>query len=304
MAKQRKELAFVFPGQGSQAIGMLKEMAASSHLVQQTFEEASAVLGFDLWDLCQNGPIEKLNLTEHTQPALLAAGVAAWRVFQKQNDEIPKLCAGHSLGEYTALVCTNAIQFNDAIKLVQYRGQCMQQASPEGVGAMAAILGLDDAKIQEACELVAAKNKGIVAPANFNSIGQTVIAGEKQLVLDAMEECKNRGAKRALLLPVSVPSHCKLMQPAADKMAAMLASTKIQSPMIPVVHNVDVVMHSHPDDIREALVEQIVKPVQWVKTIQFLGEDGIKEIIECGPGKVLTGLIKRIDGTINVHCFE
>jgi [acyl-carrier-protein] S-malonyltransferase len=286
-------LAMVFPGQGSQSVGMLAELAAAYPGVGATFAEASEALGYDLWQLVRNGPEDVLNQTDRTQPAMLAAGVAVWRVWQQHGGMQPALMAGHSLGEYTALVCAAAIDFTDAIALVAERGRCMQSAVPAGVGAMAAILGLDDDAVAAACAESAADE--VVSPVNFNSPGQVVIAGHAGAVARALVAAKAAGAKRAITLPVSVPSHCALMEPAAREFGARLAETAIQKPMIPVIQNVDAAAHDQPDDIRDNLARQLYNPVQWVRTIQAMRAQGVERIIEAGPGKVLAGLCKRID---------
>lgn len=285
--------AFVFPGQGSQAVGMLDELAAEYPLVEQTFAEASDVLGYDLWQLVQNGPSEQLNETHRTQPALLAASVAIYRVLEAQGVPAPEWMAGHSLGEYSALVCSGAMEFADAIRLVAKRGELMQEAVPAGVGAMAAIIGLDDARVEEAC--AAAAGDQVVSAVNFNSPGQVVIAGHAEAVERAGEACKEAGAKRALPLPVSVPSHCALMQPAAEKLAVELGKITLRTPNVPVVNNVDVTVEREADAIRDALVRQLYSPVRWTETVQYLAQQGVTELYEIGPGKVLSGLTKRID---------
>ncbi|MBU3022719.1 ACP S-malonyltransferase [Aestuariibacter sp. A3R04] len=289
--------ACVFPGQGSQAVGMLKELADSHAIVEQTFAEASDVLGYNLWELVQTDEQGKLNETHITQPALLTASVAIWRVLQAQGLSVDYV-AGHSLGEYSALVCAGAIEFKDAVKLVESRGEFMQQAVPAGAGAMYAIIGLDDNKIAEICEQTAIATGDVVAPVNFNSPGQVVIAGEKNAAEKAATDCKDAGAKRALPLSVSVPSHCELMRPAADQLDDALASIIITSPKIPVVNNVDVNVEEEPSAIKDALVRQLYCPVQWTKTIEFLSTSGVDKVIEVGPGKVLTGLNKRIDKSL------
>jgi [acyl-carrier-protein] S-malonyltransferase len=289
---QAHNLAFVFPGQGSQAIGMLSKLADNHPIVKQTFAEASEVLGLDLWNLVSNGPEADLNQTQNTQPAMLAAGVATWRVWSQSSPIRPAWMAGHSLGEYTALVCANAIGFTDGIKLVAERGRLMQEAVPAGVGAMAAILGLDDDIIIQACSDVA--DGQIVTAANFNSPGQVVIAGETAAVERAMAALKDLGAKRALKLPVSVPSHCGLMADAAEKLFSVLESLSINSPDTSIVHNADVLPHSTPAEIRQALKAQLFMPVRWVENIQYLHQQGVSSFVECGPGKVLMGLNKRI----------
>ncbi len=283
----------VFPGQGSQAVGMLSELAGEFPVVQETFGEASDVLGYDLWQRSSEGPAELLNQTTCTQPALLAAGVATWRCWSQQTDQLPAIMAGHSLGEYSALVCAGAIGYADAIGLVEKRGMHMQNAVPEGDGAMAAILGLDDSQVKTVCE--DASEGEIVSAVNFNSPGQVVIAGSTAAVTRAMQLAKAAGAKRALPLPVSVPSHCALMRPAAQAFAADLAKVTIVAPAIPVLHNVDVEPHDQPDAIREALAGQLYKPVRWVEIIRTMRAAGITSVLEMGPGRVLAGLNKRID---------
>jgi len=291
-------IAFVFPGQGSQSIGMLGDIAEHEPVVTETFAEASAVLGYDLWDLVQNGPEEKLNQTEITQPALLTSGVAIWRLWKSYNGEVPGVLAGHSLGEYTALVCSEAIEFNDAVALVRDRGKYMQQAVPQGTGAMAAILGLEGMRVTEICEQ--AIDIGTVSAANFNSNEQTVIAGEIDAVNYTMDLAKQAGAKRAILLPVSVPSHCALMTPAAENLAQRLLSLTINNAKIPVIQNVDALAHSDANEIMPLLIKQLHQPVYWVDTVNKICEHGCTRIIESGPGKVLTGLIKRINRDIDV----
>lgn len=286
------KFAIVFPGQGSQAVGMLAELGDQYEVVKQTFAEASDALGYDLWSLVQNGPAEDLNETFRTQPALLASSVAIWRVWQEQGLEQPELLAGHSLGEYSALVCAGVIDFKEAIRLVQLRGQLMQQAVPAGVGAMYAIIGLADDAVAKACEDAA--QGAVVSPVNFNSPGQVVIAGEKEAVERAGALCKEAGAKRALPLPVSVPSHCALMKPAADKLAEALNAIEFHEPTLPVINNVDVVAETSPERIKDALVRQLYSPVRWTEGVQAMHEQGVEKLIEMGPGKVLTGLTKRI----------
>jgi len=295
-------LAMVFPGQGSQSVGMLAELAAAYPLVSETFEGASDVLGYDLWSLVQNGPEDELNRTDRTQPAMLAAGVAVWRVWQARGGSTPAIMAGHSLGEYTALVCAAALDFSDAIALVAERGRCMQQAVPSGVGAMAAILGLDDEAVAAVC--AGAADSEIVSPVNFNSPGQVVIAGHATAVERAVAAAKIAGAKRAVTLPVSVPSHCALMEPAAGQFAARLAGSVIRSPAIPVVQNVDAQPHADAESIRENLARQLYSPVQWVRTVQTLRAHGVTRIIEAGPGKVLAGLNRRIDRDISSEAVQ
>ena len=289
-------LAIVFPGQGSQSPGMLSELAESESSIKETFTQASDVLGYDLWQLAQDGPEEELNRTDKTQPAMLAAGVAVWRAWQHAGGAAPGVMAGHSLGEYTALVCAGAMKFTDAVSLVEERGRCMQSAVPAGVGAMAAILGLDDATVTDVCERAAEGE--VVSPVNFNSPGQVVIAGNADAVQRAMGLAKEAGAKRALPLAVSVPSHCSLMQPAAEQFSERLAQTDIITPSIAVMQNVDAQLHDQPDVIRGNLEKQLYCPVQWVASVQNLGARGVTRIVEAGPGKVLAGLCKRIDKSI------
>lgn len=291
------KFAIVFPGQGSQAVGMLAELGEQYDVVKQTFAEASDALGYDLWALVQNGPAEDLNQTFRTQPALLASSVAIWRVWQELGLEQPEVLAGHSLGEYSALVCAGVIDFKAVIKLVELRGQLMQEAVPAGTGAMYAIIGLDDAAIAKACEEAAQGD--VVSPVNFNSPGQVVIAGQKDAVERAGALCKEAGAKRALPLPVSVPSHCALMKPAAEKLAVALEALTFNTPQIPVINNVDVVAETDPAKIKDALVRQLHSPVRWTEGVEKMAEQGIEKLIEVGPGKVLTGLTKRIVKTLD-----
>ncbi|OGI38004.1 MAG: [acyl-carrier-protein] S-malonyltransferase [Candidatus Muproteobacteria bacterium RBG_16_62_13] len=285
-------LAFVFPGQGSQSVGMLNALAAEQPLVKQTFAEASAALGYDLWSIVEQGPADKLNQTVVTQPAMLAAGVAVYRVWEKLGGATPSVMAGHSLGEYTALTCAGAIAFTDAIKLVADRGRFMQEAVPAGEGAMAAILGLDDDAVIALCREAAGGE--VLAAVNFNSPGQVVIAGTAKAIERAVALAREKGAKRSLPLPVSVPSHCALMRPAAERLRQRLAEIRINAPAIPVIHNFHVQGETTADGIREALVRQVECPVRWVDTVKKLEADGATRIIECGPGKVLGGLVKRI----------
>jgi [acyl-carrier-protein] S-malonyltransferase len=286
-------LAMVFPGQGSQSVGMLSALAGDFPLVSNVFQEAGEVLGYDLWNLVTEGPEEDLNRTDRTQPAMLAAGVAVWRLWRARGGVCPAMLAGHSLGEYTALVCAGALEFVDAVALVAERGRCMQDAVPAGTGAMAAILGLDDAQVVAVC-MQAAQGE-MAAAVNFNSPGQVVIAGDAAAVQRAIDLAKAGGAKRAVPLPVSVPSHCELMKPAAERFAGRLRDTEIRSPSIPVIQNVDVTAHDAPDAIRAALERQLYSPVQWVRTVEKMHGAGIRRIIEAGPGKVLAGLCKRIN---------
>jgi [acyl-carrier-protein] S-malonyltransferase len=292
MNKQQYNLAFVFPGQGSQAIGMMADLAASFPVVQETFNQASEVLGMDLWDLVSKGPIEVLNQTQNTQPAMLAAGVATWEVWCSKTEVKPAWLAGHSLGEYSALVCSGALAFTDAVKLVAERGRLMQEAVPEGIGAMAAILGLEDHQVVKVC----ADNAGeeVLAAVNFNAPGQVVIAGNAAAVERAMIAAKEAGAKRAVKLPVSVPSHCDLMRGAAEKLDEYLQKIDLEIPAMTLIHNVDVAAHTAPEVIRHVLKEQLYKPVRWVDSIKFMQDQGVTQFVECGPGKVLLGLNKRI----------
>jgi [acyl-carrier-protein] S-malonyltransferase len=290
-------LAFVFPGQGSQQLGMLSELAAAHPVIEQTFAEASEALGFDLWKMTQEGPEEALNSTENTQPALLTAGVALWRLWLEQGGAVPSVMAGHSLGEYTALVCADAMSLADGVRLVKLRGEYMQQAVPAGTGAMAAILGLDDDAIATACE--AAAQGDVVSPVNYNCPGQVVIAGEKAAVERGIEACKAAGAKRAVPLPVSVPSHCALMKPAAEQLAQALAGVELQLPRIPVVQNVAASVAADLYSLRSNLVAQLYSPVLWTASVQKMAAEGVETLVECGPGKVLTGLNKKIDRALN-----
>lgn len=286
------QFAIVFPGQGSQTVGMLAELAAEYPVVQDTFAQASEVLGYDLWQLTAQGPVEELNKTWQTQPALLTASVAIWRVWQQQGGKQPALMAGHSLGEYSALVCAGALDFQEAVRLVELRGKLMQEAVSEGTGAMYAIIGLDNDAIAAACE--ASAQGQVVSPVNFNSPGQVVIAGNKEAVERAGAACKAAGAKRALPLPVSVPSHCALMKPAAEKLAEALKTITVTTPAIPVVNNVDACSETDPDAIRAALVKQLYSPVRWTECVSYVAAQGVDTLLEVGPGKVLTGLTKRI----------
>ncbi|MBD2810359.1 ACP S-malonyltransferase [Xenorhabdus sp. Vera] len=291
------DFAMVFPGQGSQSLGMLADLATEFPLVEQTFAEASTVLGYDLWTLVQQGPLEELNKTWKTQPALLAASVAIWRVWQEKGGKAPSMMAGHSLGEYSALVCAGVIEYQEAIKLVELRGKLMQDAVPEGQGAMYAIIGLDNESIAKACEESAQGQ--VVSPVNFNSPGQVVIAGEKDAVERAGAACKAAGAKRALPLAVSVPSHCALMKSAAEQLAAALQEVAFNQPQFPVINNADVKVEISADAIRDALVRQLYNPVRWAESVEFIAGQGIEQLLEIGPGKVLTGLTKRIVDTLS-----
>ncbi len=291
------KFAIVFPGQGSQTVGMLADLAEQFDVVKQTFAEASDALGYDLWALVQDGPVEDLNQTQRTQPALLTASVAIWRVWQQQGGEQPVVLAGHSLGEYSALVCAGVIDFQSAVKLVELRGKLMQEAVPAGIGAMSAIIGLDNDAIATACAQAAEDQ--VCSPVNFNSPGQVVIAGNKEAVDRANVLCKEAGAKRALPLPVSVPSHCALMKPAADKLAIALEGLAFNAPTIPVINNADVATETDPVAIKLALVKQLYNPVRWTESVERMAAEGVEELLEMGPGKVLTGLTKRIDRALS-----
>ncbi|MFQ5995927.1 MAG: ACP S-malonyltransferase [Acidiferrobacterales bacterium] len=285
-------LAFVFPGQGAQSVGMLRDLAAEYSEVHDTFAEASQALGFDLWALVREGPAEKLNETTNTQPAMLAAGVAVWRVWRTNGGPPPAYMAGHSLGEYTALVCADALDFPEAVGLVADRGRFMQEAVPKGEGGMAALIGLDDAAVRALCDS-AAQGK-VLAPVNYNSPEQIVIAGAITAVERAVAEAEERGAKRARMLPVSGPFHCALMYPAAERMAERLRTAVVRTPNTPVLHNAHLRPEREPDAIREALIKQIESPVRWVDTIQNMIASGVDALLECGPGRVLTNLNRRI----------
>ena len=288
-----KKFAMVFPGQGSQTVGMLAELAGDYPIVQETFKQASEVLGYDLWQLVQEGPAEELNKTWQTQPALLTASVAVYRVWQQKYPALkPEVMAGHSLGEYSALVCAGVLDFQDAVKLVELRGKLMQQAVPEGTGAMYAIIGLDNDTIINACKQ--AEQGEVVSAVNFNSPGQVVIAGAKAAVERAAALCKEAGAKRALPLAVSVPSHCALMKPAADQLSVSLESITLKEASVSVLNNVDVKNEMEADAIRNALVRQLYSPVRWTETVEKMAQNGVEVLVEVGPGKVLNGLTKRI----------
>ena len=294
-----KKFAMVFPGQGSQTVGMLAELAGDYPIVQETFKQASETLGYDLWQLVQEGPAEELNKTWQTQPALLTASVAVYRVWQQKYPELkPEVMAGHSLGEYSALVCAGVLDFQDAVKLVELRGKLMQQAVPEGTGAMYAIIGLDNEAIINACKQ--AEQGEVVSAVNFNSPGQVVIAGAKAAVERAAALCKEAGAKRALPLAVSVPSHCALMKPAADQLSVSLESITLKAPTVSVLNNVDVKAESDADTIRNALVRQLYSPVRWTETVEKMSHSGVEVLVEIGPGKVLNGLTKRIVDSLQV----
>lgn len=284
-------LAFVFPGQGSQSLGMLAELGAQYPSIIDTFKEASDALGYDLWALTQQGPEEQLNQTDKTQPAILTASIALWRLWLAEGGERPAYVAGHSLGEYSALVAAGSLTLADAVKLVERRGQLMQEAVPAGQGGMAAILGLDDAVVIAAC--AEAAQGDVVSAVNFNSPGQVVIAGQAAAVERAMELCKAKGAKRALPLPVSVPSHCELMRPAAERFAEAVNAIDWQAPQIPLVQNVSAAIAGDLDTLKSDLLQQLYKPVRWVESVQCLAANGATQLVECGPGKVLAGLNKR-----------
>lgn len=303
MFNSTSKLAVVFPGQGSQSVGMLADLATSYTIISKTFTVASEVLGYDLWQLVQSGPEEKLNQTEFTQPALLTAEYALWLVWREQIQQTsattlqsPRFLAGHSLGEYSALVCADALVFTDAVVLVRDRGRFMQSAYPPGQGGMVAVVGLEDAVLAEICKLIIGElnDPHCLVPANYNSIGQTVLAGKITAAKLAVEKAKAAGAKLAILLPVSVPSHCELMAPAAKNLSERLSQVVIYAPKIPVIHNYSVKCYTTADEIRLALINQLTGPVRWVETIKYLLQQGIEEVMECGPGKVLTGLNKRI----------
>ena len=297
-----QSLAFVFPGQGSQAVGMLAAQAEEHAVVKQTFAEASDVLGYDLWQLCQQGPEADLNRTDRTQPAILTASVALWRLWCARTSVRPAFVAGHSLGEYSALVAASVISFADAVRLVERRGQLMQQSVPEGQGGMAAILGLDDQQIIDICAQVAEGE--VVSAVNFNAPGQVVIAGQAAAVQRAVDACKSAGAKRAMPLPVSVPSHCALMRPAADELARDLAVLQWQQPSMTLVQNVSAAPAENLDSLRQQLVEQLYSPVRWVESVAWIAGQGVTDLIECGPGKVLSGLNKRCAKGVGTHNID
>lgn len=293
--------AIVFPGQGSQSVGMLGQLAEAFPIVRQTFEEASTEFHQDMWQLVSAGPPEALNRTENTQPAMLAAGVAVWRVWEQLTGVHPVVMAGHSLGEYTALVCAGALDFPAALKLVRVRAQLMQDAVPEGTGSMAAILGLDDAQVHQAC-VQSSDATDRAAVANFNAPGQVVIAGHRIAVERAVQCAKKLGAKRAIVLEVSVPSHCELMRPAARAFQEALTASTVRTPRFPVINNVDVTANQDPARIKDALVRQLYSPVRWVETVRAMRGYGAMRVVESGPGKVLVGLIKRIDQDMKSWC--
>jgi [acyl-carrier-protein] S-malonyltransferase len=286
------KLGFVFPGQGSHSVGMMNALAAEFPVVRQTFSEASQALGYDLWQVVEQGPEEKLNQTEVTQPAMLTADIATWRAWLESKGPLPQVMAGHSLGEYSALVCAEALDFSAAVKLVADRARFMQEAVPIGQGGIAAILGLDDDAVRKLCEQAAQGE--ILDAVNFNSPNQVVIAGAAAAVARAVEQSKAAGAKRAVVLPMSVPAHSRLMHPAAQRMAERIKTVNVRAPRVPVIHNVHLRAESDPEEIRNALVRQIESPVRWVELIQIMAADGVDRMVECGPGKVLAGLNKRI----------
>ncbi|PXF33216.1 malonyl CoA-ACP transacylase [Pokkaliibacter plantistimulans] len=296
------KLAFVFPGQGSQHLGMLGELAEAHNVIGETFAEASDVIGVNLWSLAQQGPDEELNKTENTQPLLLTASVALWKLWQQLGGRTPGYMAGHSLGEYTALVCSGAMSLVDGVRLVRTRGELMQEAVSAGQGAMAAILGLDDSVVEACCDKAAEGQ--IVSAVNYNSPGQLVIAGEAAAVERAMVLCKEAGAKRALPLSVSVPSHCMLMKPAADRLAAIVADVELVVPAIAVVQNVDAQVSDSLEGIRERLLKQLYSPVLWTRSVEFMVAQGVETMLECGPGKVLSGLNKRIARALDVAAIN
>jgi len=299
-----KSIAFVFPGQGSQQVGMLGAAYQAFLAVRDTFEEASQALGYDVWGMVANGPQEALNRTEITQPVLLTASVALWRAWKQQTGVTPSIMAGHSLGEFSALVCASALEFTDAVKLVRQRGQFMQQAVPFGEGAMAAIIGVDDAVIIRICQEVSEKHEGVVEAVNFNSPGQVVIAGHAGAVELAINTLKEAGAKRAMPLPVSAPFHTQLMRPAGERLAEAITDVRISSPCIRVVHNVHAKSEANPEIIRKLLIEQIHSPVKWTACVQAIIDSGAHHIVECGPGKVLSGLVRRIDKSLHCYAIE
>lgn len=294
--------AVVFPGQGSQSIGMLASLNEVFPDIKQTVTEITKNLDYDLWELMQHGPLERLNTTACTQPALLAAGFATWRLWMSRGGPRPAYMAGHSLGEYTALVCAEALNPADAIKLVEFRGMAMQAAVPTGTGAMAAVLGLDDQTVMDACREAAGKE--VISPANYNAPGQVVIAGQKAAVERAGQLCKQKGAKRIIPLAVSVPSHCALMQPAAEQLDVRMAGIGFRQPLIPVIHNMDVTAHADAESIRRVLTAQLYSPVRWVETVRFLASQGVTSLVELGPGGVLTGLCRRIDKTLKAYAVD
>ena len=297
-------VGFIFPGQGSQRVGMLSEAGAQLPAVEQTFVEAADALGYDLWALIQEGDSDALNMTEITQPALLASSVALWRSWRAAGGAIPSFFAGHSLGEFSALVCSGAIAFADGLRLVRARGKAMQEAVPAGEGAMAAVIGLDDAKVDALCKATADDLQAVVAAVNYNSPGQIVIAGDTAAVTEAGQRCKDAGAKRAMALPVSAPFHTTLMRPAADTLSIELEQISVSAPDIPVIHNVHAQTETSPATIRALLVKQTYSPVRWTQCIKAMSEKGVSVFVECGPGKVLTGLLRRIDKAAESFAIE
>ena len=297
-------LAFTFPGQGSQSVGMLEDLANHCVEVRQTFDEASGVLGYDLWQLTCEGPKQRLDSTEYTQPAMLAAGVAVWRAWRGRGGRIPDVVAGHSLGEYCALVCAESLGFEAAVRVVERRAHCMQAAVPSGEGAIAAVLGLPDAILIEICAAEVVSTGRHVSAVNFNAPGQVVIAGHADAVARVLEVARNGGAKRAIPLPMSVPVHCALMAPAAERFGETLGETQFESPTVPIVHNVDLEMHTDPQRICEVLIEQLTHPVRWVETVRKLQSLGVDTVAEPGPGRVLTGLHRRIDRGLAVYAIH
>lgn len=295
-------ISMIFPGQGSQAVGMMSALSEQHSLVQELFVEASEVLSVDLWEMSQNGPIETLSATENTQPALLTAGVAAWRVWESLGGAQPQMMAGHSLGEYTALVCAGALSFADGVSLVRDRGRYMQAAVPEGLGGMAAIIGLEDDKVREVCAQTA--NDDVLQAVNFNAPGQVVIAGSAAAIERATVTMKDAGAKRALPLPVSIPAHSSLMTPASARLEERIANIEISMPKVPVLHNCNVEIASDVQQIRDNLVAQLDSPVRWVESVQAMHDKGIRRYIESGPGKVLSGMVKRIVKDVDVACID
>lgn len=293
-------LGFVFPGQGAQTVGMLAEFAQSEPSIRERFEEASQVIGAPLSQYVFEGPEEQLNLTEFTQPAVLTASIALWEIWQARGGPTPEILAGHSLGEYSALICAGALTFSEGVRLVNLRGQYMQQAVPAGEGAIAAILGLDDAQVEQCC----ADATGLVTPANYNAPGQVAIAGEYAAVESAIEHCKAAGAKRAVMLNLSVPVHCALMQPAAQQLQEAIAACNLKMPQIPIVHNLDAAIASSLEDLQDKLLGQLAGPVQWTRCVQAMAAAGTTRLVECGPGKVLAGLVKRIDRGVPVTASD
>ncbi len=294
-----KKIGIIFPGQGSQTVGMLSDIASDYPIIQEVYHEASEALGYDLWRLVSEGPAEELDKTTHTQPALLASSYAIWKILFKKSKHKPALLAGHSLGEYSALVCAQAFSFADAIQVVAARGRFMQEAAPTGLGGLAAIVGLDENTVRTICEQ-AGEGAEIIAPANFNSQGQIVIAGHRAALERALALARQAGAKLAKLLPVSVPAHCALMKPAAERLAQLLETIDIQKPRLPVINNVDVALYSSPEAIRDGLVRQLYLPVRWLEVIHDFINRGITYLVECGPGKVLTGLNRRVGAELTL----